>query len=157
MSNKTGFNILEHSIDVMVRGKISGIAARTVKKRAQAALQQLVDEQCDLSVVLCTDKFIHSLNNDFRKKDRPTDVLSFPYGDDLESLHSESVRMLGDIIISVETAGRQAESRGHTLRHEVTVLLVHGILHLLGYTHENDDDETEMNSNADRVLAIIDK
>ena len=76
-----------------------------------------------VSLTLCNDEAITELNCQWRGKDRPTDVLSFPLEDEV---------MLGDIVISVETAAQQAASRGHSLRDEVRVLMVHGMLHLLG-------------------------
>ena len=73
---------------------------------------------------------MQSLNRQYRKKNKPTDVLSFPLADELQPT------LLGDVVISVETAARQAQRRGHSLREELQVLLIHGILHLLGYDHE---------------------
>lgn len=73
---------------------------------------------------------MHDLNRRYRGKDKPTDVLSFPLADNLQPW------LLGDVVISVETAARQAQRRGHTLPDELQTLLIHGILHLLGYDHE---------------------
>ena len=80
-----------------------------------------------LSLTLCDDAFIHALNREYRSVDRPTDVLSFPLDDDV---------LLGDVVISLDTAAAQAAQRGHELRDELRVLLVHGLLHVLGYDHE---------------------
>ena len=77
-----------------------------------------------------TDPEIHDLNRQYRKKDKPTDVLSFPLADKLYPT------LLGDVVISLDTATRQAQRRGHSLREELQTLLIHGILHLLGYDHE---------------------
>jgi len=77
-----------------------------------------------------TDPEIHVLNRQYRGKDKPTDVLSFPLADTLQP------SVLGDVVISVETAARQAQRRGHSLQEELQILLIHGILHLLGYDHE---------------------
>ena len=70
------------------------------------------------------------MNRQYRKKDKPTDVLSFPLADELQP------SLLGDVVISIETAARQAQRRHHSLREELQILLIHGILHLLGYDHE---------------------
>uniref|UniRef100_A0A7S1TFJ3 Uncharacterized protein n=1 Tax=Compsopogon caeruleus TaxID=31354 RepID=A0A7S1TFJ3_9RHOD len=83
----------------------------------------------EVSVVLSSDAFIQRLNRQWRGLDHPTDVLSFPQGEDDQDL-------LGDLIISVETAHRQAQERNHSDRDEIRILLVHGLLHLLGYDHE---------------------
>jgi probable rRNA maturation factor len=77
-----------------------------------------------------TDREIRDLNRQYRGKDKPTDVLSFPLADAL------CPHLLGDVIISIETATRQAQRRGHALLEELQTLLIHGILHLLGYDHE---------------------
>jgi probable rRNA maturation factor len=81
-------------------------------------------------VVFCDDDFIQDLNREYRQKDHPTDVLSFP--------QDPQSGILGDVVISVPTAQRQAEGRGHLLEEEIEWLFLHGSLHLLGY-----DDETE--------------
>lgn len=106
-----------------------------------------VPEDVELSVVFCEDDFIHALNRDYRGKDKPTDVLSFP--------QERESGMLGDIVISVPTAARQAEARGATLEAEVEWLYLHGALHLLGYDDETDEQAEEMNVRARAVLANV--
>jgi probable rRNA maturation factor len=98
----------------------------------------------ELSVVFCDDTFIHTLNRDYRGKDKPTDVLSFPQGPETD--------VLGDIVISVPTAARQAEERGHPVGQEVEWLFLHGLLHLLGYDDATDEEAEEMNRRARRAL-----
>ena len=87
-----------------------------------------------LSILLCGDARMRTLNRRFRRIDRPTDVLSFP---PLEEISSSP--FLGDLVIDVPYAARQARKRGHGLDREVQILLAHGVLHLLGYDHETDD------------------
>lgn len=108
-----------------------------VRADATRLLERVDFAHGELSLVLCDDAFIHALNRAWRHVDAPTDVLSFAMheGEDAD-LHGE---LLGDIVISLDTAARQAAERGHGLRDEVRVLLVHGLLHLLGYDHETDD------------------
>ena len=84
--------------------------------------------------------FIHQLNQIYRQRDRPTDVLSFSQREG-EFPGPEAV--LGDVVISIETAERQATERGHSLRAEILELLAHGLLHLLGFDHELSDAEHE--------------
>eukprot|EP00180_Rhodochaete_pulchella_P000274 Plantae.Rhodophyta-Rhodochaete_pulchella.ctg11946.p1 GENE.Plantae.Rhodophyta-Rhodochaete_pulchella.ctg11946~~Plantae.Rhodophyta-Rhodochaete_pulchella.ctg11946.p1 ORF type:complete len:270 (-),score=25.84 Plantae.Rhodophyta-Rhodochaete_pulchella.ctg11946:1862-2671(-) len=96
----------------------------------------------ELSVVLCSDKYIRRLNKQWRGIDKATDVLSFPVDH----------QMLGDVVISRETADRQAEARGYTCRDEIRVLLVHGLLHLYGYNHEEDAAEHEEMQLAEKAL-----
>ena len=117
----------------------------------------------ELSVALCGDDYIRALNAEWRGLDEATDVLSFPQveaPDDADgetddaSLFAEGHALLGDVIISVDTAARQAAARGATLEEEVQVLLVHGLLHLLGYDHDDvsEDDAAAMASEEARVL-----
>lgn len=89
-----------------------------------------------VSVLLTGDTEIRRLNREFRGKDKATDVLSFPTGED-----SGRTRSAGDLAISVETASRVAGRLGHPLALELKVLLLHGVLHLAGYDHETDSGE----------------
>ena len=90
--------------------------------------------QKDVELILTDDKEIQELNKTYRNKDKPTDVLSFP----LEDLPGMP---LGSIIISVDTAKRGAQEFGHSIDDEITLLFIHGLLHLLGYDHEVDNGE----------------
>lgn len=113
----------------------------TIVADAERVLAHFGLQEAELSVLLTDDATIHPLNRDWRGKDRPTDVLSFAQR---EGEVMGQVELLGDVIISLQTAARQAEERGHSPAHEVRVLLVHGICHLLGYDHEQDDEAEEM-------------
>ena len=86
-------------------------------------------------MLLADDRALRKLNRDFREKNKATDVLSFPAPDVLAEVYA------GDLAISLETAARQAEQHGHTLRDEVRILLLHGALHLVGMDHEMDRGE----------------
>lgn len=92
----------------------------------------------EFTVRLSNDRRIRELNRFFRNKDKATDVLSFP-ADPLDvTMGPHDYSYLGDIIISLNTAQRQARQRGHSLDKEIKILLLHGLLHLLGYDHETD-------------------
>ena len=95
-------------------------------------------------MVFCDEDFIHTLNRDYRGKDRPTDVLSFPQ--DPES------GVLGDVVVSVPTAARQAKAQGHPLAREIEWLFLHSLLHLLGYEDDTDEQAEEMNRRARAAL-----
>jgi len=96
----------------------------------------------ELSVALCDDAYIQTLNNEWRSKDAPTDVLSFPSGGEEEGIAAFGpICVLGDIIISLETARAQAEEVGHSVEDELRVLLAHGFAHLLGFDHELGEEE----------------
>jgi probable rRNA maturation factor len=89
----------------------------------------------DVEVLLADDRTLRRLNREFRGKDKATDVLSFPAAEQFAAEHA------GDLAISVETARRQANEHGHSLRDEVRVLMLHGLLHLYGMDHESDHGE----------------
>ena len=94
-------------------------------------------EEATLGVRFASDRELRRVNRDYRGKDKPTDVLSFPGEENEEGHH------LGDILISVPTARRQAAERGHAPEREIRTLLLHGLLHCLGYDHEADQGEME--------------
>jgi probable rRNA maturation factor len=100
-------------------------------KRARLA----VGLRGEVEVLLADDATLRRLNRSFRGKNKPTDVLSFPTPAEISHAHA------GDLAISLETAARQAATYGHSLRDEVKILLLHGLLHLSGLDHETDDGE----------------
>jgi probable rRNA maturation factor len=116
-----------------------------MRRRALKMLRHLGLDAVELSVALLDDAGIRALNRDYRGKDRPTDVLAFAMEEGEQfALASGAVRVLGDVIIAVPTARRQARRRRRPLLDELTMLLAHGLLHLLGYDHQNDEQEREM-------------
>jgi len=125
-------------------GPFRGFDARTIRRRAERMLLHL-ELDAELSVALVDDDVMRQLNRDYRDADRTTDVLAFAMreGEQLMVLDGEP-EMLGDIIISVPTARRQADEREATLLAELTMLLAHGLLHLLGYDHRTKSEEREM-------------
>jgi probable rRNA maturation factor len=116
-------------------------------------LSALHERGAELSVMLTDDVSIHVLNAKHRRKNKPTDVLAFPM--DTEGVSPKgAVRLLGDVVISLDTAGRQAKAHRHPLLTEVTLLLAHGLLHLVGYDHRTDKEERVMNAEAARLVAL---
>ncbi len=128
-------------------GPFAGFAAKTIRRRAGKMLTALSLEGVELSVVLVDDATMRGLNHDYRQVDRSTDVLAFAMREG-EPLPSAAVakEMLGDIVISVPTARRQAARRGLSLRSELTMLLAHGLLHLVGHDHATAEQQREMKS-----------
>ncbi len=115
-----------------------------------------IDEAAEVGVTLTDDAGIHALNRDYRGKDRPTDVLSFALNDGEEgAFENPAALLLGDIIISLETAKRQAEEYCHSLEREIAYLTAHGMLHLLGYDHESDAEKAEMRKEEEYVLGLL--
>ncbi|TDQ41735.1 rRNA maturation RNase YbeY [Aureibacillus halotolerans] len=116
-----------------------------------------VPVSCELSVTLTDDETIHELNKTYRGKDQPTDVLSFAMQESAEEEPwfeeaKDVPTMLGDIVISVETAKRQAKEYGHSDLRELCFLAVHGFLHLIGYDHMTEEDERKMFSTQEALL-----
>lgn len=126
--------------------------ARSVKRRAERMLADLELSDSELSVVLTDDVEIEALNAQHRKKAKPTDVLAFPM-DPTGKGPGGATGLLGDVVVSLDTAARQARDHRHGLIEEVTHLLAHGILHLVGYDHRTDAEERRMNTAAARLVA----
>ena len=135
-------------------------AMRALVKRAinNALEYEQVEFDCEISVTFTDNNHIHILNRDFRGKDAPTDVLSFPLLengeiDEDDIIEGEAVA-LGDIVLSVEKALSQSQEFGHSFEREICFLTVHSVLHLLGYDHEvSEDDEEYMNETCEEVLS----
>ncbi|HBS59653.1 MAG TPA: rRNA maturation RNase YbeY [Firmicutes bacterium] len=124
------------------------------------ALDRELDEDIEVGVLWVDDAYIHTLNKEYRGKDCPTDVLSFALreqiGDEPEIIDDPFDEMLlGDIVISLETAQRQAAEYGHGLEREVAFLIVHGMLHLLGYDHEKEQDRAIMQQEEEKTLGAL--
>lgn len=104
-----------------------------------------------VSIVLVDNKKIHEINKLYRGVDRPTDVISFAFLDE-ETNPNTSLTNLGEIFISLEKANEQASSYNHSFKRELSFLVVHGLLHLLGYDHMEKEDEKEMFGLQDEIL-----
>lgn len=116
------------------------------------------NDNAEVSVRFVDNETIHELNAAYRNVDRPTDVLSFPLGENgvYDTNYSTGAKLLGDIVISVEKAMEQAQAYNHTLQREIGFLTVHSMLHLLGYDHENGGmEEVRMREKEETVLTKI--
>lgn len=120
-----------------------------VKKVIKESLNvEKEDIESEVSISFVTDEEIHELNREYRNVDRPTDVLSFP----MELEFDMPEKMLGDIIISTDTASRQADEFNHSIEREILYLVTHSMFHLMGYDHMNDDEKLIMRSKEEIVL-----
>ena len=107
----------------------------------------------EISITFASDHFVRKLNKQYRGIDQPTDVLAFAMQ---EGEWTEiQPQILGDVVISVDTADRQAREMGHDLNREITILLVHGILHLAGYDHMQEADAQKMKVMEMTILEAI--
>jgi probable rRNA maturation factor len=127
------------------------IAASTVRRAAMEMLRALELPDAELSILLCGDREIHALNRDYRHKDKPTDVLAFAMREGEGGEISGNV--LGDVVISLETAARQAVEHEHPVKTEVLMLLAHGLLHLLGWDHQTSAEDRRMRAEVARLVA----
>ena len=148
-----------HHLRMPVWLQTRGLEVRPVRReqliwRAEAMLDALELGDSELSILLCSDSVIHELNRDYRGKDKPTDVLAFAMWEGESP--SPDRTLLGDVVISVPTAARQARERDRPIVAEVTFLLAHGLLHLVGYDHQTRREEQEMNRETERLLAAVD-
>ncbi len=123
-------------MEVLVRNAQRKIALDKiqVKSRTVKVLKALQLENIELSVLITNDAKIRELNYNYREQDKSTDVLSFPQEED--AIDENGNRLLGDVVLSAETAKKQAEEHHLTLDQELMLLIIHGVLHLLGYDHE---------------------
>lgn len=110
-----------------------------LKKNTGIVLESLGQKNAELSILFTNDAKIRGLNYNYRDKDQPTDVLSFPQDED--AVDEDGRRILGDVVISVQTADRQARDHELTLEQELMLLTIHGVLHLLGHDHERSAKE----------------
>lgn len=121
-----------------------------IKRVIRAAVnEQYPSHRFEVNVTICDDAAIHEINKEQRGIDRPTDVLSFPFFD--FDTPDQTV-LLGDIIISRDTAYRQAEEYGHSPKREFCFLAAHSALHLLGYDHETDEEREVMEAKQREIL-----
>ncbi len=129
-------------MDVQIQNdqNVLKVDPKRLKSHAEKFLRALGRQDDELSVLLVDDATIQKLNQQHRDIDVATDVLSFPQMDDDEFIS----HMLGDVVISVETAERQAAEHRLSLEQELVLLLLHGLLHLMGYDHEKSPEEEQV-------------
>ncbi len=149
-----------HRVDVRIerpfRSATSTVWLRSVARRVLSA--ERPGEAVEASVVVTDDATVRDLNRRYRDRDEPTDVLSFGLGDSADRsfvLPPDERSHLGEVVISYPTAVRQAEEEGHSVEAELARLLVHGILHLLGYDDEEPQDERIMREREAEILADV--
>ena len=124
-----------------------------IRQMMGKALKDLGCHDSELSILITGDDQIHELNREYLNRDKSTNVLAFPMTDDPDGIETE---MLGDIVVSVDTAKREASEMGITLHERIYELLVHGLLHLMGYDHEiSEKDEKIMRREEKRLLSLL--
>ena len=142
-----------NKIDII--NKVKGFDIKEYRKDFKEILKETtrvleIENDVSLSLTICLSDYIHELNREYRNIDRETDVLSFAIEDGLDEddildmIDFAGVREVGDIIINLDRVKSQANDYGHSERREMCFLFTHGLLHLLGYDHMEEDDEKEM-------------
>lgn len=126
--------------------------------------ERKMDSNYEVSVTFVDNEEIRKINRDYRNIDTPTDVLSFPMIDyksnskpnDVENMDLDSGEIvLGDIVISLERAHEQSIDYGHSFQREIAFLMVHGMLHLLGYDHMEENDRKKMRAEEEKILSVL--
>ncbi len=138
--------------------KSAPLSSQSIQRLGQQMLNFLGLPNSELSILLCDDPKIHEINLEHRDKDKPTDVLSFPQAEFerpevVKSPHR--LELLGDVVISIDTAERQANSRKRPLFDEVRFLLAHGVLHLLGYDHMTPEEKKGMSARTRQLVRAV--
>ena len=143
----------EESLDRLNIDDLEGLMTRAATMAVEG--EELDPEPVVVSVTFVEPEEIRELNGQYRGKDAVTDVLSFPQFDDWDDLPEEGEIVLGDVVICMDQAARQAEEFGHSLEREVLYLFVHSIYHLLGYDHMEEDEKREMRQKEEDVMARL--
>ena len=119
-------------------------------------IENVDEKKCEISISFVDEKKIRELNRNFRSIDKTTDVLSFPiedfFNEDRKTLLKKPYLMLGDVVICLDVARKQAKELGHSFEREIMYLTCHSILHLLGYDHMEDEDKKIMRAREKEVM-----
>lgn len=148
------------SIEVFTEGVISlpykDLYEKFFSSIAKGTLLQTSTDNVTVNIILTDNEFIARINSEYRGKDGPTDVVSFAYRDDPFPVIDSQFEELGDIYISLEKAADQAVEYGVTFPEEIKRLIIHGVLHLLGYDHERSpNDEKEMTALEEKIFDTV--
>ncbi len=130
------------------------MSLKQIQEKAKAILNALDNPEAELSILIVDDPQIAVFNKQYLNRKGPTNVIAFPMRDG--PYGNITPQLLGDVVISVETADREGKRAGNSMEDRFTQLLVHGILHLLGYDHEtSDQDAQEMEEKSKEILKLI--
>ncbi len=136
------------SIDLFTEGNIllpyEGITTKNLKSYLRRICNHLKLKNVVITIIICDNKFIHKINKEFRKKNRPTDVIAFSYRENPFPDTGQKTELLGEIYISLEKASENSCIYGVSLMDEIKRLLVHGVLHLIGYDHERSGRDAKI-------------
>jgi probable rRNA maturation factor len=136
------------SINHFVEGKIKlpykGVTSKTILSYLRKICSFLELKNIAITIIICDNTYIHKINKDFRKKNKPTDVISFSYRENPFPDTNQKMEQLGDIYISIEKALENSIEYKASLNDELKRLLIHGVLHLIGYDHEKSRKDAKI-------------
>ena len=141
-----------YSLYIEEKNRRSPVSSDELEKMMNLAFNITDKEGGDISLVVCDNDFIAKLNEKYKGRIGPTNVLSFPMREGEFSELNKDTLPLGDIVISMDKVKEEAEKFGDTVDIVFKHLFIHGVLHLLGYTHNNDDEEEKMNELTERII-----
>jgi probable rRNA maturation factor len=149
-------------INILVdEGVEAGVEPSWLEAVAQRVLAaEKANAKTEVGVVITSQEVVRQLNRNYRGKDEPTDVLAFSIREEADGLPGfilapDGLSHLGEVVISYPQALAQAEEHGHSLKKELSILLIHGLLHLLGYEHEEKEPERKMRAREKELLKLI--
>lgn len=146
---------MPYTIDIQSTNRYPTAYMRAVATAANAAMtHESISDGAAVTLLLTDDDYLRQLNLQYRGEDRATDVLSFPGGDPIPGAE-DLLEYLGDIAISVETAKAQAAAKGHEATAELQLLAVHGVLHLAGYDHDDEEGKAAMWAAQEAILGRL--
>jgi probable rRNA maturation factor len=155
-----GFRAVE--INILVdEGVEAGVEPSWLEEVAQRVLAaEKANAKTEVGIVVTGQEMVQQLNRNYRGQDEPTDVLAFSTREEADGMPSfilapDGLSHLGEVIISYPQAQTQAEEHGHSLKRELTILLIHGLLHLLGYEHEEKEPRSKMQTREKELLELI--
>ena len=141
------------ALQIRYEKAIPKIKKKKLKQKIETVLKDLGYHDKELSILFTNDQYIAELNKEYLNRDGPTNVLAFPMLSPLEE--KIDIPILGDIVISVDTAIREAKECNESLDQTIERLIIHGILHLLGYDHEDSKEAIKMVKEEERLLTIL--
>lgn len=146
-------------IEVRNKCKSNIITTHRLKKITNNVLKLVLEEKgragAEVSIVFVDDGEMRNLNRNFRGINKSTDVLAFPMNDG--KFANINPQLLGDVVISVPTARKQGEANGSSLERELSILLIHGVLHLLGYDHQSAREEATMRELESEYIMLVEE
>jgi probable rRNA maturation factor len=156
--------MIEPEINISIKRNMTAEVNKSwLEKIARGVLEaEVISPSTEMGLLITDSKTVHKLNRIYRGENEPTDVLSFQMTPDINQENKglfvsppDGIRHLGEVVISYPQAVKQASGHGHDVKHELALLIVHGVLHLLGYDHELLEEERRMRDKENEILSLL--